>query len=577
MNRLSGNFSRQFLVTVLICWAGSLLLASSLAYACSCGNSPALNSQIQDKKAIFLIEVIDEEIDFPYRGELSPDWIKRYPYNEEKLKRQTATVKVLKIWKGKLYKTLTYSAIRNGTCTFFLQPGKKYLFYGAQKDHHITTSVCNRTSSLENKEVEIGYLDRAMRGDSPQQLQEYLLGVLESDQEEGIREQAFQLLWMEWGGYHRDAKNTQSAQRAWEAVSRDPTPEIRKHSLELMLHLYFTKEEKHQWAVKQLNDESALVRQQAAQHLRWSMDSKEKTLEEIKSFAVSILDQESKMPLPRDPDELKAQREMIQDILSLVIKHNGNEAQPWMIAYILEDIDSEFQKVRFSAHYHLTRLRNLNALQKEKVLAAFVPLVTKLIQGRTLPKVSSDYWIRNTEGHFNKVRITQYLNYWAGYLFDEGGDQYQKELLPEILKGLRTENIHLRNSLLEILREIDPENNNHRNQIRTFFQSEIEKLTQQAAGDREQWHFRRGTVERLIGYLIDREGPDYAKRFLPDMLADLTNDFKGVSEPAFNNLKKLKSHGTDLMKELERIYQNANPRSKPRLRRWIDQLKRKAQ
>jgi len=607
---------------VFYCLVGYLLLISSTAHACSCANGP-ISNDAKNFNAILLIEVLNESFDFPYLSESDSEWIKKHPEEERKLKRQNVTVSVKKLWKGKRTKTLKYSATDYGTCEMFLEVGKQYLFYGGQKDDQIGTSICSRTAILKNKEVEMSFLDRAVRGDSPEKLQEYLLEIVMSDKEERIRIQALSLLKEEWNFLKHLLDMTKSAKaertrkhatnllpkgwreekfyklvkEAWERVSKDPDPEIRKESIPLMRLLNLPKEEENHWLHTYLKDDSARVRSAATSGLKRFIRI-EKKKEETLSLLKKVITHEKEIPPPEDPKDREAQRYMIQGTLFTMIGYSNDEkAKPWMFPYILKDLSSEFPQVQKFALYNLGRYKTLSNEQKKQVVTAL------RMAFKSSKSKYSDLDSKTGDPRSKRLQMDM-LQEIISALIKYGGPKEIERLLPDILNFLGTEDLIIKLSALNTLSSFKVVEDHQKREIRSVVFSEIEKEKELAVTDPNRRELHRQLVQKMISFLIDQHNPknirqqvpesllgfdfteylityfyrkdvyDDIQPLTPEILLDFEDDYQQVSWQAYSNLQKLKPLEDDLLDQLEETLQRADSRSKPRIRKWINQLKK---
>jgi hypothetical protein len=567
------------------------------------------------------IEVLDETIDFPYLGDVYPEEVKNEPEREVKIKRQTSNIAVKKLWKGSIEKTAIFSSVFYWNCAIGLSVGETYLFYGWQNGDLVKTSYCNRTKSAKSTEVEMEMLNLFTKGVPLEKIHGYLIDVLDSKRGTRIRKQAASLLLEEWYFYHKIAKDLKYekearipkefsryipkgwnpgsfptlANRAWEIVSRDPDPEIRKQSIQFMNHLDLPKEEVDRRLHIYLKDDSARVRHSAIRILKnYTLTGKEQ--KETLSLLQSVLENEYKTPPSANPKERKAQSEIIQGILWFMIRNSKKEeASPWMFPYILKDLTSEFSEVKNLASYNLRTYRTLNDEQREKVLSLYKMELKKLNasspadghQGGTDDKK----WDRNN----SKKRITLYL-------IKHGTEEDQKNLLQGIIKDLKNDDSTASFRAFEMLREFHRIDDEQKQVIRSVLYSKIKKESSLSQSYPEGWRIKRNKIQGMISYLINQINAEDVKKFvpksledfsiiqkftsnlirerkyeavkpvLPEILQDFKEELPAAQHQAYLNLEMLKPLDDNLLKQLERIHQNADSRDKPRVRQLIDYL-----
>lgn len=133
--------------TVIVVIVGFLVMASSVAYACSCRWPESMDEAINGTDVIFYGKVLTSK---PAKLDQKPEDGFRRTYLE-----QTTVFGVKEIWKGnpETRKSIFHGDGNNCCyCGLVFEPGKYYLVMGHySKDNKITSSSCSGTEQLTLK------------------------------------------------------------------------------------------------------------------------------------------------------------------------------------------------------------------------------------------------------------------------------------------------------------------------------------------------------------------------------------------------------------------------------------------
>ncbi len=608
MEKFSSNLLPKLRTPIFFCFAGWLLLTSSPAHACECGELP-LMARIKLFNAIFEAKILDGKFEFPYWSEIEPEWIENYPENEATIKRQMATLSVIKMWKGNFQKQLIFRSEHPSSCGIFLPVGQQYLFYGSQKGNHVEISLCSRMVSLKYAEVEREVLDKVIQGATWKTIQDHLLEVLDSKREPIVRVHAAFILVDEWNKQKEllDLLNDRQqmadylpkgwtykklsryAKVAQKRLSKDPNPEIRKYSVRLYNIFQISKEKQFKSLLKHLKDNSAIVRQAAATELMW-LNPKNS---EIVFHLMNLVENERSI---EDPIERKAQGEMVQDLLAFMVRHGSESTKQWIFSFILKSFDSESHWAQNLMIENARIFEALNKEQSKQVLNALWKEFNKL-------KSSSPIASSETADQGKLYRWTRKYKSLTSSLIRYGKKEDKQNLLPDILKNLDSAHYEIQLHSLNILDKLPPADEQQKREIRSAILSIIAKEKQLANTDPKQWDVHRKRVQEMIAYLIEQRDPEDIRKWvpesllefevtkdiisylnkqrinddveplLPEIMTDFKNDYGALHYQAYLNLSKLKPLDNGLLEQLEEIHRNADPRSKKRIETQINQLK----